>query len=82
MNNPLDSMPFLVCIMSKSGKYTKVLTNKLRFASFKTTMIPLQKPYRISGVDEYALVFPNHTLAKKFIELLEDPDPYMVVKPL
>lgn len=62
--------------------YSHVLTTKLRLQPYRGTVIPLN--FMVRGVDheEMALVFPTHSSAVKFIDLLEDPPEDMVVIPL
>lgn len=63
-------------------RYSHVLTNKLRFQPYADTLIPMNYIVRGMEHEEVALVFPRHSLAKMFIDLLKDPPEDMVVIPL
>lgn len=82
----LKDIRWLVGIM-KFGKdgdfegYSHVLTSKLRLQPYMGTLIPMNHIVRGSEHEEMALVFPDHSSAKKFIDLLEDPPEDMVVIP-
>lgn len=62
-------------------EYSHVLTSKLRLQPYASTLIPMNYIVRGSGHEEVALVFPDHSSVKKFIDLLEDPPEDMVVIP-
>lgn len=89
MRTCLDEMKnvrWLVGIMkfNRAGDfrgYSHILTNKLRFQSYVDTLIPMNYVVRGMEHEEVALVFLRHSMAKMFIDLLEDPPEDIVVIP-
>ena len=69
MSDPFRGMKFNICLMyPRRIEYQYVLTKDFQF-----------KPYK-EHLSE-ALVFPDHSSAKRFIELLEDPHPLICLAP-